>query len=154
MFDPIGQPRKAAGRRPMNASLDALRRAAQRPLAAGLSILFAAAASSATATPVANCDDDGPGSLRATIAAAASGDTIDLSALTCATISLTTGYIGIAQDDLTLIGPGASGLAIDADSASGFLRHTGADTLSVTGLTISHGGYTGPTPLGGCIYSA
>jgi len=154
----------------MNASLDVLHRTAKRPLAAGLSILFAAAASSATAivqldstphaaaiapaTPVTNCDDDGPGSLRATIAAAASGDTIDLSALTCATISLTTGYIGVAQDDLTLIGPGASALAIDAGSTSGVLRHTGAGTLSLAGLTISHGQYAGATPLGGCLYSA
>lgn len=154
----------------MNASLNALHRAAQRPLAACLSILFAAAGGSADAlahvesTPTArpavptiavtNCDDDGAGSLRATIAAAASGDTIDLSALTCATISLTTGYIGIAQDDLRLIGPGASALAIDAGSASGVLRHTGAGTLSIAGLTISHGQYSGTTPHGGCLYSA
>ena len=154
----------------MNTSLNASNRAKQRPLAACLSILFAAAAGSpaaiahvdptpkvhpaAPATAVTNCDDDGPGSLRATIAAAASGDTIDLSALTCATISLTTGYIGIAQDDLTLIGPGASALAIDAGSVSGVLRHTGAGTLAITGLTISHGQYSGATPHGGCLYSA
>jgi hypothetical protein len=154
----------------MNAHLDAPRRSAQRPLAAALSILFAAAASSATAiahldsaprahsvapsVAVTNCDDDGPGSLRATIAAAANDETVDLSALTCATISLTTGYIGIAQDDLAIVGPGAALLAIDAGSASGVLRHTGAGTLSLTGLTISHGQYTGSTPLGGCLYSA
>ena len=87
----------------------------------------------APATAVTNCDDDGAGSLRATIAAAASGDTIDLSALACAKISLTTGYIDIVQDDLTLIGPGASALAIDAGSVSGVLRHSGAGTLSITG---------------------
>jgi hypothetical protein len=81
---------------------------------------------------VTNCDDDGPGSLRATIAAAANDETVDLSALTCATISLTTGYIGIAQDDLAIVGPGAALLAIDAGSASGVLRHTGAGTLSLT----------------------
>src|SRR5690349_3295338 len=154
----------------MNASLDALHRSAQRPLAAGLSILFAAAASSAAAithldptppahavvpaVPVLNCDDDGPGSLRQTIADAAPGETIDLTALTCSMVSLTTGYIGIAQDDLTLIGPGASQLAIDAGSTSGVLRHTGVGTLSVTGLTISHGHYAGATPHGGCLYSA
>jgi len=154
----------------MNASPIALHRAAQRPLAACLSILFAAAAGSPAAiahvgsapdthpavpaTAVTNCDDDGAGSLRATIGAAASGDTIDLSALTCATISLTTGYIGIAQDDLTLIGPGASALAIDAGSTSGVLRHTGAGTLAIAGLTITNGYYTGATPHGGCLYSA
>lgn len=154
----------------MNVSLTALHRSAQRPLAACLSVLFAAAATSAAAIApidsapkaraaapaiaVTNCDDDGPGSLRATIAAAATGDTIDLSALTCGTISLTTGFIGIAQDDLTMVGPGASVLAIDAGSTSGVLRHTGAGTLSLTGLTLSHGQYTGSTPHGGCLYSA
>ena len=49
---------------------------------------------------VTNCDDDGAGSLRAAIAAASSGDTIDLTALACSTISLTTGFIGVAEDDL------------------------------------------------------
>lgn len=154
----------------MYASRTTLHRTARRPLAAGLSILFAAATGSAPAiahvdsmpkarqaapaTAVTNCDDDGAGSLRATIAAAASGDTIDLSALACAKISLTTGYIDIVQDDLTLIGPGASALAIDAGSVSGVLRHSGAGTLSITGLTISGGYYSGATPHGGCLYSA
>ena len=151
---------------PMNASLEHLHHSARRPLAACFALLFAATASSAAianvdsapkprpAVAVTTCDDDGPGSLRATIAAAASGDMVDLSALTCGTISLTTGFIGIAQDDLTLVGPGASALAIDAGSASGVLRHTGTGTLSLTGLTISHGVYTGATPHGGCLYSA
>lgn len=154
----------------MYATRTTLHHTPRRPLVAGLSILFAAATGTtaavahvepapkahvpAPATAVTNCDDDGAGSLRATIAAAASGDTIDLSALTCATISLTTGYIGIPQDDLTLIGPGAANLAIDAGSTSGVLRHTGAGTLSIAGLTISHGTYAGPTPHGGCLYSA
>jgi len=150
----------------MNASLSLHR----QPLAALFSVLFAATPAGAAAiahvdptpdaraavpaTAVGNCDDDGPGSLRATVAAAASGDTIDLNALACAKISLTTGHIDIAQDDLTLIGPGADALAIDAGSGSGVLRHTGTGTLSITGLTISHGQYTGATPLGGCLYSA
>lgn len=139
---------------------------ARRPLAACFAMLFAATASSAAiatvdsppkprpAVAVTTCDDDGPGSLRATIAAAVSGDTVDLGALTCGTISLTTGFIGVAQDDLTLIGPGAANLAIDAGSTSGVLRHTGTGTLAIAGLTISHGQYAGSTPLGGCLYSA
>jgi hypothetical protein len=107
-----------------------------------------------TAT-VINCDDDGAGSLRATVAAAASGDTIDLSALTCSTISLTSGFIDVGQDDLSLIGPGAGALAIDAGSTSGVIRHGGLGTLSISGLTISHGQYQSTdTPRGGCLYSA
>jgi len=153
----------------MNASLDALHRFAQRPLAAGLSILFAASASSAAIAPratldarpdlpavaVTNCDDDGPGSLRVAIAGAQNGEIISLSALACSTISLTTGYIDIAQDDLTLRGPGASLLSIEAGSASGVLRHRGAGTLSISGLTITQGQYeSAVTPKGGCLYSA
>jgi hypothetical protein len=103
---------------------------------------------------VINCDDDGTGSLRATIAAAASGDVVDLSALSCSTISLTSGFIDVSQDDLSLIGPGAAALAIDAGSASGVIRHSGLGTLSISGLTISHGQYQSTdTPRGGCLYS-
>ena len=107
------------------------------------------------AIPVTNCDDDGDGSLRAVVAAATSGDTIDLGSLTCSTITLTTGFIGIEQDDLSLIGSGSANLSIDAGDASGVIRHTGAGTLAITGLTLSHGHYqSAQTPRGGCIYSA
>ena len=41
----------------------------------------AQAAPAGTVRAVTNCDDDGAGSLRAVVAASASGDTIDLSAL-------------------------------------------------------------------------
>jgi hypothetical protein len=90
------------------------------------------------------------------VAAAASGDTIDLTALGCSTITLSTGYIAVAQDDLAIEGPGAASLAIDANYASGILRHTGAGTLSVSGLTIANGTHTTDTAaaLGGCLYSA
>jgi hypothetical protein len=42
---------------------------------------------------VTNCDDNGPGSLREAFATAGEGDTVDLTGLTCATISLTTGEL-------------------------------------------------------------
>jgi hypothetical protein len=146
---------------------------ARRPLAAGLALalsLSAAAPSghSAAALPrsapanlapaveVSNCDDDGPGSLRAAVVAAASGDTIDLTALGCSTITLTTGFIAVAQDDLTITGPGAASLTIDAAYASGILRHAGAGTLTISGLTLANGTHTADTSasLGGCLYSA
>jgi hypothetical protein len=104
---------------------------------------------------VTTCDDDGTGSLRAAVAAAASGDTIDLTGLACSPITLTTGAISVTVDDLTLLGPGAASLAIDAGGNSGVLRHTGAGTLTVSGLTLSNGMYvSSTTPLGGCLYSA
>jgi hypothetical protein len=104
---------------------------------------------------VDNCNDDGAGSLRAAVAAAASGDLIDLTALACSTITLTTGFIGVTQDDLSLTGPGAGVLAIDAGSNSSVIRHTGTGTLTISGLAISNGNYQSTdTPRGGCLYSA
>ena len=41
------------------------------------------------ALAVSNCNDAGPGSLRAAAEAALSGDVIDLTALACSTITLT-----------------------------------------------------------------
>lgn len=141
----------------------------RRPLAVGLALALSwgAAASerdagsmSASPTPrdttsVSNCDDDGPGSLRAAVLAAASGDTIDLSALGCSTITLSTGFIAVGQDDLSIEGPGAASLTIDAAYTSGILRHTGAGTLSISGLTLANGTHTTDTSssLGGCLYS-
>src|SRR5690348_5676883 len=113
----------------------------------------AAGVSHATAT-VTNCDDDGPGSLRATVAAAVSGDTIDFNGLACSTISLTTGFISVTQDDLSLVGPGAAALSIDGGTATGIIRHSGLGTLSVSGLTLTNGYYeSATTPRGGCVYS-
>jgi len=60
--------------------------------------------------PVANCDDDGgPGTLRSVVAGAVSGAIIDMSALTCSTISLANGAIAIPFDSLRIVGP-AGGL--------------------------------------------
>jgi hypothetical protein len=112
-------------------------------------------AASAPSLTVENCDDDGDGSLRAAIAAAPESATIDLTALGCSTITLTTGHITIAQADLALMGPGAGTLSIDAGAAFSVLRHTGEGTLSISGLTIANGTYrSAATPKGGCIYSA
>lgn len=113
---------------------------------------------SPTATwPVSSCEDDGPGSLRAAVAGAASGDTVDLTALTCSTITLTTGAIEIGTDDLVLEGPGRSLLAIDGNQIDRVLVHPYGGTLQVRGLTLRNGrvmaedyDVTG----GGCIASA
>jgi len=150
-----------------------LRSVARRPLAAGLALAFSlsavasssdAAIARSTDTPpaprgaivVSNCDDDGPGSLRAAVAAAASGNTIDLTTLGCSTITLTTGYIAVAQDDLSIQGPGSGSLTIDAGYASGIMRHSGAGTLSISRLSLVNGTHTTDTSasLGGCLYSA
>ncbi len=92
--------------------------------------------------------------LRAAVAAAASGDTIDFSALACSTITLTSGAIAIPQASLTLQGPGADALVIDGDFNDRVFRHTGTGTLSLADVAISDGKYvSATTPTGGCIES-
>jgi hypothetical protein len=104
--------------------------------------------------PVTSCaDDGGTGTLRHVVLIASSGDTVDLGGLSCSTITLTAGAIGIDVDDLTIAGPGASRLTIDAAHASRVFRHGGGGTLQVTNLTVANGSYSPPTgPYGGgCI---
>ncbi|HEY6986590.1 MAG TPA: hypothetical protein VH375_10950, partial [Rhodanobacteraceae bacterium] len=106
-------------------------------------------------TPVTSCDDAGPGTLRDAVTNAATGDVIDLTALSCGTISLTTGAISATVDDLTIQGPGASALTIDAGRASGVLNHYGTGTLAIDGLTITNGYIVGQDFHGGaCVLSA
>ena len=62
---------------------------------------------------VSNCNDAGPGSLRNAVAAAADGETIDLTQLACSPITLTTGAINVSVETLTLQGPGAQQLSVD-----------------------------------------
>ena len=107
--------------------------------------------------PVTTCADDGAGSLRQAVASANDGDIIDLSALTCATITLATGAIKVALDNLTLNGPGRAGLAIDGNQLDRVLFHPGQGTLTVHALSIQ-GGRDRATGFhvagGGCIASA
>ena len=107
---------------------------------------------------VQNCDDDGPGSLRDIIDnVAVTGDTLDLSQLTCSTITLTSGAIFIVQDDLTLTGADASNMVIDGGGAYS-LRHTGTGTFEVNNISMVDGAkYLDASynidAQGGCIYS-
>lgn len=105
---------------------------------------------------VANCDDAGPGSLRDAVAAAASGDTIDLTGLACSTITLTSGAIAVSQDYLTIEGPGRDALAIDGSSISQLFAHTGAGTLRLEQLTLRNGVIEtqGSAARGGCVASS
>jgi hypothetical protein len=115
-----------------------------------------ASANGARTLAVSNCNDSGTGSLRAAVGAASSGDTIDLTQLACSTITLSSGGIRVDVDDLAVLGPGATQLRIDAGGAGRAIYHTGGGTLSLTGLSLAHGVYTGGPYLangGGCVYS-
>ena len=151
----------------MTSALDhAMRR---RPLCAALAAIFACAlpASDAPAregsprspitVTVANCNDSGDGSLREAITNAVSGDTIDLGHLGCSRISLTTGTLPTAVDNLTLIGPGADLLTIDGayNGGQNILFDLGAGALTIKDMTLANGyKYQENLPArGGCIYS-
>ena len=91
--------------------------------------------------------------MRHVVLTAVSGDTVDLSALTCGTITLQSGAIHVDVDDLTVQGPGATTLAIDGNASDRVLLHGGAGTLSIAGLAVTHGAYASDTAWGGCIFS-
>lgn len=107
---------------------------------------------------VQNCDDSGAGSLRQALNDANDGDTIDLTQLSCSTISLTTGSLLVPQTSVTLQGPGSKYLAITGNDQYAPLLHDGLGTLYIDGLTIEHGSkYFTDAQVddarGGCIFS-
>jgi hypothetical protein len=102
--------------------------------------------------PVTRCaDDDEPGSLRSVVATAKEGDTIDLRRLPCLRLRLTQGPIVTPPSvaALTLLGPGAQRLTIDAAGRSNVLVHAGAGVLTLRALSIV-GGHT-EDEWGGCL---
>ncbi len=111
---------------------------------------------------VTSCADDGtPGTLREVLKLAGEGDTVDLSQLTCSTITLASGEldIGVFGDNhvyqLNLVGPGRDRLTIDANGASQVLVHNHfrgyKAALSISDLGIAKGTYAGGLP--GCIHA-
>jgi hypothetical protein len=101
---------------------------------------------------VTSCDDAGPGTLREAYFNAVDGDVIDLSQLTCSEISLTTGALTDSAPEVSIEGAGKYALTINGNNNGRVLVHNGSGTLTVYGLTISGGSYSGQYG-GGCIYS-
>jgi len=85
---------------------------------------------------VTNTDDSGPGTLRAALAGAANGDTIDAAAIS-GTITLTTGQLTVSKS-VTLLGPGAGTLTVSGNNASRVFDVTGTD-VTIRSLTIANG---------------
>lgn len=118
--------------------------------------LLPASPAAAATRIVSNCNDSGTGSLRNVVANAASGDTIDLTALTCSRIVLTSGAIEVAQDDLELVGRNPWSLTIDGNKADRVFAHSGTGTLHVRRVSLANGhaiGVTGGWITGGCVRS-
>jgi hypothetical protein len=95
---------------------------------------------------VTNALDDGSaGSLRATIAAAPSGSTIDFSnQLQGHTIVLTGGQLVISKN-LDIEGPGANKVIISGNNASRVFDISNSATVTIAGLTIANGSATSTT---------
>src|SRR5262249_13784945 len=98
---------------------------------------------------VTNTNDNGPGSLRATITNAGSGDTIVFDpSLDGQTITLTSDQLTINKD-LDIEGPGASLLAISGGNKNRVFAIPQGNTVAIAGLTITQGLGTGDLGGGG-----
>src|SRR5262249_19067719 len=88
---------------------------------------------------VLNSLDSGPGSLRAAIAVASSGDTINFAnSLKGQTITLTSGQLAITTN-LDIEGLGANKLAVSGNGASRVFDITGGVIATIAGLAIING---------------
>ncbi len=88
---------------------------------------------------VTSLNDSGAGSLRQTIASAASGDTVQFaSSLSGGTITLTSGELTISQN-LTIIGLGASDLTISGNGKSTVFAVSAGANVNISALTITDG---------------
>jgi hypothetical protein len=120
------------------------------PLVLALFIVLPAFGNTITVTNTSDTNPPTPGSLRAAIAAAAPGDTIDFNLTYPATIALnsTLGPLGL-NTSLTISGPGASNLAISGNNAVRVLYVSQGVTVGISGVTIENG----HSSYGGGIYN-
>lgn len=116
---------------------------------------LALCAPSALAAVVTNCNDSGAGSLRAAVAATASGGTVTFSpSLPACTITLTTAAIPVTVTNLTIQGPVSNAFTINAAQNYRVFNHSGTGTLSIEHLNLESGKYKNASAKGGCIVSA
>ncbi len=128
-------------------------------LFSALVCVFSLASAHAATLTVTTTADSGAGSLRAAIAAAADGDTIQFAAaLNGQTITLTTAQI-LIDKSLTITGPGPGQLTVKRSTAGGTpsfrIFEIGFDrTVTIQGLTLTNGSVGGSFPgnSGGGIY--
>jgi large repetitive protein len=97
----------------------------------------ATAAVIGTSLTVTNTNDSGFGSLRDAMANAVSGDTINFSLASPATITLASTLT--VNTSLTISGPGASNVAISGGNAVQVFSIGGGTTVNISGVTIENG---------------
>jgi hypothetical protein len=136
-----------------------------RPLAAGLATALAIGAANATPArpqpmaptggaviPVTACTES---ALRTAVNSAGNGAVVDLSALTCSTITLGNGELASDVDFLTLHGPTDHVLTIDGGLGSRIITHVGNGRLTIDHLRLANGAsyYSSNGYFGGCVYA-
>jgi subtilisin family serine protease/PKD repeat protein len=116
-------------------------------------VMLASTPSTATNITVTSIADSGAGTLRAALASAADGDTIDASGVT-GTILLTSGEL-LVTNSVTILGPGRANLAVNGNHASRVFHIGSAATVTIANLTITNGFASGVFPAneGGGIYN-
>jgi len=121
------------------------------PLFALIALAFGAPGAHAATLTVTTTADSGAGSLRAAIAAAAAGDTIQFAAaLNGQTITLTSAQL-LIDKDLIIQGPGANQLTVKRSTAGGIpvfriFRVASSHTVTIDGITINNGRAQGSFP--------
>jgi hypothetical protein len=110
-----------------------------RPAFLVAALAFASGAQALT-FPVTNLDDSGPGSLRqAILDANANAGADDITFSVTGTITLTTGEL-LVTETLTIAGPGARQLTIDANiNSRHFHVQNNTTNLALSGLTLTNG---------------
>ena len=102
---------------------------------------------------VTNTNDSGAGSLRQALTDASDGDAIDFAAaLNGQTIALTTDQLQVTKN-VTISGPGADQLTIQASTAVRIFYIPPGRTVTIFGLTITNGNPLGISSFGGGIYN-
>jgi hypothetical protein len=155
----------------MNSRLPRRRRPLAAAVAACLALATIAPCAYAAYDNVQNCNDTGSGSLRNTVASAATGDTVVLNPVTmqCSVITVGSGEIVVPQNDLTVKynGNNSNRFTLSGNEHRIF-HHTGTGKLTLQRLNLQFGTATDADAIvrptgkyttvnevaGGCVYSA
>jgi len=93
---------------------------------------------SAKTITVMNTSDSGPGSLRAALASANDGDTINFDVSVTGTITLTSGALPVNKS-VTIQGPSANILAVSGNGLSSVFYIASGEIVTISDLTITNG---------------
>src|SRR5439155_4207189 len=96
------------------------------------------AKSPAATITVTTTADTGAGSLRAALASATNGDTINFSLTTPAKITLTNGQLFVSNS-ISILGPGPGNLRLDGNAASRVFYIRPSNTVTLSSLTVTNG---------------